>query len=286
MKILAIGDFHGEFPKKIKKIIEKEKIDLVVSIGDYPPFSLKKEFFKYVYGKEDVDLWDFIGKSKYKTAVAIDQNRAENVIKKLNNLSVPVITILGNHDLPWSDDVSDIKKPSGKRFWKWDWNHKFHLRKFILKNKNIKLIDYSAKEFNGFIFIGGRGHSFPGKVKSKAFRKHKQILENLFKKYQEENRERRIILLYHNSPYNTKLDKITLKDAHKKVKGKHYGSKMSRKIIDKYQPVLSLSGHIEEGFGMQRLGKTICVNTGSIHHGKGSIIGINDNGKINVKFIR
>ena len=28
MKILAVSDFHGKFPSKIKKIIKKQKIDL------------------------------------------------------------------------------------------------------------------------------------------------------------------------------------------------------------------------------------------------------------------
>lgn len=33
MRILVIGDFHGKFPKKLKK--EAKKVDLVVSVGDY-----------------------------------------------------------------------------------------------------------------------------------------------------------------------------------------------------------------------------------------------------------
>lgn len=42
MKILAIGDFHGKFPEKLKKKIGKEKPDLIVSIGDYIPFYYRK----------------------------------------------------------------------------------------------------------------------------------------------------------------------------------------------------------------------------------------------------
>ena len=34
MKLLAIGDFHGTFPKKFERIISKEKIDVVVSNGE------------------------------------------------------------------------------------------------------------------------------------------------------------------------------------------------------------------------------------------------------------
>ena len=44
MKILAIGDFHGKFPMKLKKLAKSA--DLIVSVGDYPAWSLKKEFFE------------------------------------------------------------------------------------------------------------------------------------------------------------------------------------------------------------------------------------------------
>lgn len=39
MKILAIGDFHGKFPEKLKKRIVKEKADLIISVGDHPDTS-------------------------------------------------------------------------------------------------------------------------------------------------------------------------------------------------------------------------------------------------------
>ena len=50
MKILAIGDFHGKFPQKLKKRVKKEKIDLIVSPGDYFPWRLKEKFFQKIYG--------------------------------------------------------------------------------------------------------------------------------------------------------------------------------------------------------------------------------------------
>lgn len=43
------------------------------------------------------------------------------------------------------------------------------------------------------------------------------------------------------------------------------GSKAVRDAIMKYQPVLSLHGHIHEGKGTARLGKTLCINAGSLY---------------------
>ena len=38
-----------------------------------------------------------------------------------------------------------------------------------------------------------------------------------------------------------------------------------RDAIDKYQPMLSLHGHIHEGKGITRLGKTLAINPGSAY---------------------
>ena len=36
MRILAIGDLHGTFPSKLRKAVKREKIDVILSVGDYP----------------------------------------------------------------------------------------------------------------------------------------------------------------------------------------------------------------------------------------------------------
>ena len=281
MRILAIGDFHGRFPGKINKIIQKDKIDLVVSNGDYPPFAYRKLWFKHCYGK-DVDLSEVIGKARYKKLVLDDLNKGEIALKGLNNLSIPVFTVLGNMDWPMPDDITD-KKLKKENMPSWDRKDSFAKR--INNYKNIKRIDYSFAKFGDYIFIGMRGHSAPGKTQSKAFRKHKKILDNLFKKFNKENKNHKVIFVSHNVPYNTKLDKITSKEAPKEVRGKHYGSKLCKKIIKSYQPVLAIGGHIHESWGKQNLGKTLCVNPGAVHEGKYCIVDIGE-GKVKAKFMK
>ena len=41
------------------------------------------------------------------------------------------------------------------------------------------------------------------------------------------------------------------------------GSTSVRKIIEKYQPLLGLHGHIHESPGFVRIGRTQCLNPGS-----------------------
>ena len=284
MKILAIGDFHGDFPKKFRKLIEKEKIDIVLSNGDYLPFHYRDLWFKHCFGT-DVELWEVIGKEKYKELILRDFRDGERVLKKLNALKIPVVTVLGNIDYPAADDLADVAKPKGKKYWRWEMNREKSFIDILKKYENIHRIDYGFWKLGDWVFIGARGHSNRGRVKSKAYRKHKKILERLFKKFRRENKNRKVIFLTHNVVYKTKLDKAS-KKAHEAVRGKHLGSKMFRRIIKKYQPVLHIGGHIHESRGKDKLGKTILVNPGAVHERKAAVLDISDKGKIKVKFIK
>ncbi len=278
MKILVVGDFHGKFPKKLQKVAKE--VDIVVSLGDYSPWTLVKDFFKYCY-KKDKDLWEVVGKTKYKTSKIKDEVKGKKILEQLNKLPVPVLSVFGNYDHP-ADDVMDLKKPRGKKYWKWNWERKHYFQKLIKTYKNIHYIDYKSFRFRGFVFIGARGHSSPGKVKSKAYKRHRKILDNFFRN----NKKSNIIFVTHIVPYNTKLDKITSKNADKKVKGKHYGSKLMMRIINQWQPLLNLSGHFHENQGKDKIKKTIIVNPGPAYEGKAVVIEIDEKKKIDVKFIK
>lgn len=95
----------------------------------------------------------------------------------------------------------------------------------------------------------------------------------------------------HPPPYNTHLDlapKLT-KDLKPvviagAVQYEHVGSKAVRKVIEKYQPLIGLHGHIHESGGMDKIGKTIVVNPGSEYSEgvlKGYIIEIDQGRLIN-----
>jgi Icc-related predicted phosphoesterase len=43
------------------------------------------------------------------------------------------------------------------------------------------------------------------------------------------------------------------------------GSKAVRDAIKKHQPLLGLHGHIHESKGTKRMGKTLCINPGSMY---------------------
>jgi len=95
--------------------------------------------------------------------------------------------------------------------------------------------------------------------------KNRKYYLKLLKKYDKLfrsaiNRKKPIIFLSHNVPFNTPLDKIINKDSPRH--GYHYGSLIAREMIEKYQPLVCIGGHMHEHFGKCKIGKTICINAG------------------------
>src|SRR3989344_6918690 len=130
MKILAIGDFHGEIPKNLRSFIEKNKFDLIISIGDYFPFSYRKIWFEHCYRKK-IELWEVIGKKKTKDYILKDLKAGERVLKFLNSLKIPVITVVGNIDY---SRINDQYKYNVTKF-KWKWERQDFFSKLIKKYK-------------------------------------------------------------------------------------------------------------------------------------------------------
>ena len=69
------------------------------------------------------------------------------------------------------------------------------------------------------------------------------------------------VLVCHQPPYGF-LDKVTFKGAPKHWQGKHAGSKTILDYIRKNQPQYAFCGHIHEGEGKTRIGRTEVYNLG------------------------
>ena len=81
---------------------------------------------------------------------------------------------------------------------------------------------------------------------------------------------RRTVFNFHCPPYGSNLDEAPEIDADLNVKeaGRALvpvGSTAVRDAIMRHQPLLSLHGHIHEGKGTARLGKTLAINAGSLY---------------------
>jgi Icc-related predicted phosphoesterase len=83
------------------------------------------------------------------------------------------------------------------------------------------------------------------------------------------------VFCFHDPPYNSMIDsaaKLTEDFAPVYAQGRPVmipvGSKSVRQVIEKYQPLLALHGHIHESSGYIKIGRTQCVNPGS-EYGEG-----------------
>ena len=80
----------------------------------------------------------------------------------------------------------------------------------------------------------------------------------------------KMVFNFHCPPYGSNLDEAAMLDDNLNVidAGRSLvpvGSKAVRDAILKHQPLLSLHGHIHEGKGTARLGKTLAINAGSLY---------------------
>lgn len=88
---------------------------------------------------------------------------------------------------------------------------------------------------------------------------------------------KRSIFNIHVPPYNSTLDEAPELDEN--LRPKHggrsivpVGSRACRAVLEEYQPLLGLFGHIHEAKGTARIGKTLCINPGSMYE-QGRLLG-------------
>jgi len=98
------------------------------------------------------------------------------------------------------------------------------------------------------------------------------------------------IFLMHDPPVDTTLDvcpKLSEDMTPSATDEIHAGSKAVRDAIQKYQPLLSVHGHIHESKGIIHIGRTVCINPGSEYAQgilRGTIVDI-VKGKIKTKML-
>lgn len=88
---------------------------------------------------------------------------------------------------------------------------------------------------------------------------------------------RTAIFNVHVPPYKSNLDEAPELDENLRPKMagqalKAVGSTALRQAIEETQPLLGLHGHIHEGRGVSRIGKTLCINPGSMYE-QGTLLG-------------
>jgi Icc-related predicted phosphoesterase len=97
-----------------------------------------------------------------------------------------------------------------------------------------------------------------------------ELLEKLQKEFSRVESYETLVCNFHAPPYGTVIDLAPKLDEKAQVKVRYgspemvpVGSKSVRQVMEEYQPLLGLHGHIHESAGLELIGRTLCVNPGS-----------------------
>lgn len=164
---------------------------------------------------DDVDLIICCGD------LTIFEDKIDNFLLKINSFNKLTLIVHGNHE--------------GEK----------RLRDFCKKFKNIFFLHQEIVEHGEFTFIGFGGGGFS---------QREEDFEDFIKKNESVLKNKKIILVTHGPPYNTKLD-VVVKE--------HVGNKSYYDFIKKYTPLVHFCGHLHENFSkVDKIGDTIIINPG------------------------
>lgn len=256
MKILAIGDPHGDL-EKIKKIPLID-VDLILLTGDIGKADFaRKRFFENVKRKREG-----LSKLKYSSK----DKREEHM--EIHNSTLSVLTYLAKNAEVYSiqGNVGVFTSSETKKE-----NKKYHLNlpstmEEIKKIDHVYLPKNKLKDING-VKVGFLEYfidtcwvkEFKPKDYEKSMKRAKK--ETDYAKKALKNFRSLDILVCHQPPYGC-LDKVNFPGVPEHWKGKHAGSKAILEYIKKYQPKYVFCGHIHEGEGKAKIGKTEVYNLG------------------------
>jgi len=172
---------------------------------------------------------------------------ADRLVQVVQRFNPAILAIPGNWDRP------EIER--------------YLSQKRINLNRRHRLINHLA-----FIGIGA---ALPGIVKTPN-----EATEADFERFFQEaisglDPETPVVLVCHQPPYNTLNDLAQGKE--------HVGSQAVRKFIERCQPLICFTGHIHEGEGIDRLGRTFVINPGSLSQGHYAYAEVTDRGVLTLE---
>ncbi len=156
--------------------------------------------------------------------ISVFEQGLSYLLKKFNKYKVPFLIVQGNHETRAS------------------------LIKLAGKLKNIVFLHKKSFIFGDYLFLGygGGGFSMTEPGLKKISKKFKEVINK--------NEDKKVILITHAPPYNTKLDRIDRSCC---------GNKTVRQFIEKNRVDLLLCGHLHENSGKKdKIKKTEVINPG------------------------
>lgn len=237
------GFYEGNFlNRKWRVENENELVKLLKMIRDsgfYPKVMDEDEYYKIRSEKALVDkLFDEMSVEVMRSWVRLAEERLKN-------------TGIECYIMPGNDDRKIIDK--------------------VLKESNFVVNpDEKVLEIKEGVEMLSLGASNPTPWKTPREYSEEELEKKLISLISNTKKPEATIFNIHVPPYGTIIDLAPLLDENLRVVTKggriimvHVGSKSVRKVIENYQPLIGLHGHIHESKGIATIKKTACFNPGS-----------------------
>ncbi|AWR96822.2 phosphoesterase [Acidianus sulfidivorans JP7] len=232
------GDmFSKDFVLVLKRgnafLVDDKDVSLEELEENYKTKGVAPLFFEK---KDEID--EFINNPHFRKEKILDfvKGQADAWIKifeeKMNNSNVKVIWNLGNDDPIELDDY--------------------------LKERGFEISEDKIVELNNDYILVSCGYVNPTPWNTYRELPDSTLYNKIKDKLKKIENPENVIFNFHAPPINTKLDVAIINN--KRI---HVGSESVRKIIEEYQPLLGLHGHIHESAGTDKIGNTKIVNPGS-----------------------
>ena len=146
----------------------------------------------------------------------------------------------------------------------------FEIDAVIAASKSVRSLEGQVIELDEHHEMANSGWSNPTPWETHREEPDEALLTRLEKVISMVKNPSQAVFNFHAPPYGSGLDEAPelTKDLRPAYAGRSMipvGSHAVMKVIDKYQPMLGLHGHIHEGKGTRKYKKTLCINPGSMY---------------------
>ncbi len=178
----------------------------------------------------------------------------------------------------WMDYAGDKLEGTGLRVYAAPGNDdQFEVDEIIRNSKVVTLVEGLAIELDKHHEMISSGWSNPTPWHTYREENEDQLAARYEAMTGKLRHPKNAIFNIHVPPYASNLDEAAELDENLRPKFagnalKPVGSTALRAAIEKHQPLLGLHGHIHEGRGASRIGRTLCINPGSMYE-QGTLLG-------------
>jgi len=153
----------------------------------------------------------------------------------------------------------------------------FNIDEIIRESESISSAESRVLEIGGAYEMVSTGWSTPTPWKTPRECSEEELGKKIAKMTDQLKNPEKSVFNLHDPPFGSHLDEAPdlTKDLDLKGGGritKSVGSVAVREAIEKHQPMLGLHGHIHESKGVTKIGRTTCINPGSVYE-EGTLLG-------------